>query len=354
MSVLHREGEARARGGSSAASPARTRRSSSTWRRRSGSRRSARRSASPATASSPTSTWSAATASASSPPAAAATAIRSTATSTASRRTSDKGFMPRSAGERGVRRGLPSGHRDDRRRRRRRCGRACLKGGVVSATTKAQTAGGGGRTRVTGFLPPIATPMLDGKLDLDSLNRQLDYLADHVAGYLVGGSVGEVASLTLDERERLMRAGGRARSGGDEARSRSRSRTTALEYTRRLSAGRRRARRRSPDGLVPELLLERPRDADRLLRRGWRSSRPRTSACTTTRIASHTLAHRRGHRGRSPRPPRVTHVKVTDTRSTRSRRCGSETDSRGPRRRRRRALAPARTAAPRARWSPCR
>jgi dihydrodipicolinate synthase/N-acetylneuraminate lyase len=47
--------------------------------------------------------------------------------------------------------------------------------------------------------------MLDGKLDLPSLVRQLDYLADHVAGYLVGGSVGEVASLTLDERETLIR-----------------------------------------------------------------------------------------------------------------------------------------------------
>lgn len=59
---------------------------------------------------------------------------------------------------------------------------------------------------MTGFLPPIATPMRDGKLDVPSLNAQLDYIAEHVAGYLVGGSVGEVASLTLEERERLMRA----------------------------------------------------------------------------------------------------------------------------------------------------
>ena len=61
-------------------------------------------------------------------------------------------------------------------------------------------------TRVTGFLPPIATPLLDGRLDLQSLHRQLDYLGDHVAGYLVGGSVGEVVSLSLDEREQLIRA----------------------------------------------------------------------------------------------------------------------------------------------------
>ncbi len=59
--------------------------------------------------------------------------------------------------------------------------------------------------RVTGFVPPIATPLLDGRLDLPSLERQLDDLAEHVAGYLVGGSVGEVASLTLEERETLMR-----------------------------------------------------------------------------------------------------------------------------------------------------
>ena len=58
---------------------------------------------------------------------------------------------------------------------------------------------------VTGFVPPIATPLLDGRLDLPSLERQLDHLAEHVAGYLVGGSVGEVASLTLEERETLMR-----------------------------------------------------------------------------------------------------------------------------------------------------
>ena len=59
--------------------------------------------------------------------------------------------------------------------------------------------------RVTGFLPPIATPLLDGKLDIPSLHRQLDYIADHVSGYLVGGSVGEVASLTIEERQLLMR-----------------------------------------------------------------------------------------------------------------------------------------------------
>ncbi len=60
--------------------------------------------------------------------------------------------------------------------------------------------------RITGFLPPIATPMQDGKLDIPSLHSQLDYISDHVAGYLVGGSIGEVASLTLEERQHVMRA----------------------------------------------------------------------------------------------------------------------------------------------------
>jgi 4-hydroxy-tetrahydrodipicolinate synthase len=61
------------------------------------------------------------------------------------------------------------------------------------------------RQRITGLLPPIVTPMRDGEMDLDSLRSELDYLAPHVDGYLVGGSLGEVASLTVDERELLMR-----------------------------------------------------------------------------------------------------------------------------------------------------
>jgi 4-hydroxy-tetrahydrodipicolinate synthase len=58
--------------------------------------------------------------------------------------------------------------------------------------------------KVIGFVPPIATPFLDGKIDLDSLKRLLDDLAGSISGVLVGGSVGEAVSLTLDERIRLM------------------------------------------------------------------------------------------------------------------------------------------------------
>lgn len=69
-------------------------------------------------------------------------------------------------------------------------------------------------TRLTGLVPPIATPFRNGALDLPSLDRLIDHLAEHVSGYLVGGSVGEVASLTLEERATLMRAAGRRRPAG--------------------------------------------------------------------------------------------------------------------------------------------
>jgi dihydrodipicolinate synthase/N-acetylneuraminate lyase len=71
---------------------------------------------------------------------------------------------------------------------------------AARSTTRAE-----GATKVTGFVPPIATPFRDGRLDLDSLKRMLEYIAGSVSGVLVGGSVGETASLTLDERMTLMR-----------------------------------------------------------------------------------------------------------------------------------------------------
>jgi 4-hydroxy-tetrahydrodipicolinate synthase len=62
-----------------------------------------------------------------------------------------------------------------------------------------------GRARVTGIVPPIPTPFRDGRLDLDSLRHELDYLMPSVAGYLVGGSTGEYSSLSMDEREQVIR-----------------------------------------------------------------------------------------------------------------------------------------------------
>jgi 4-hydroxy-tetrahydrodipicolinate synthase len=63
----------------------------------------------------------------------------------------------------------------------------------------------GSRMRVTGLVPPIATPFRNGALDLDSLHRLLADLSDHVSGVLVGGSVGEAASMTIEERIIVMR-----------------------------------------------------------------------------------------------------------------------------------------------------
>jgi dihydrodipicolinate synthase/N-acetylneuraminate lyase len=54
--------------------------------------------------------------------------------------------------------------------------------------------------QIEGFIPPIATPMKDGKVDIASLERLVDYLSPHVQGFLVGGSVGENPSLTREER----------------------------------------------------------------------------------------------------------------------------------------------------------
>jgi 4-hydroxy-tetrahydrodipicolinate synthase len=59
--------------------------------------------------------------------------------------------------------------------------------------------------RVTGVLPPIPTPFRDGAVDLDSLKRLVDHLIATVDGFLVGGSTGEAASLTLEERETVIR-----------------------------------------------------------------------------------------------------------------------------------------------------
>ena len=120
-------------------------------------------------------------------------------------------------------------------------------------------------TRLTGFVPPIATPFRDGALDLESLGRLMEYLAEHVSGYLVGGSVGEVPSLTLEERTALMRAAAGQRPAGHSlAVSIS---DNAIANSRILSdlAG-----EIGADVLMlscPELLRQRPAHADRVLRR---------------------------------------------------------------------------------------
>lgn len=73
-------------------------------------------------------------------------------------------------------------------------------------TTHAGVANTHAARRVTGLLPPLVTPFKDGAIDRVSLDRVLDDLAGNVAGVLVGGSVGEVPSLTVEERIELLRA----------------------------------------------------------------------------------------------------------------------------------------------------
>jgi 4-hydroxy-tetrahydrodipicolinate synthase len=59
--------------------------------------------------------------------------------------------------------------------------------------------------RVTGIFPPIPTPLVDGRLDLDSMRRLLDNLFASIDGVMLGGSLGEGASLSIPERETVIR-----------------------------------------------------------------------------------------------------------------------------------------------------
>lgn len=81
----------------------------------------------------------------------------------------------------------------------------------ATSTSRADGAAAGGSRRVTGLLPPLLTPLKDGALDLVSFDRVLDDLAGSVGGVLVGGSVGEVPSLTVEERIALLHAATRRR-----------------------------------------------------------------------------------------------------------------------------------------------
>lgn len=63
------------------------------------------------------------------------------------------------------------------------------------------------RTRhdaLAGNIPTIATPMRDGAVDHDSLRSLLAYIDPFVDGYLTCGSVGEGASLEVEERIDVM------------------------------------------------------------------------------------------------------------------------------------------------------
>jgi 4-hydroxy-tetrahydrodipicolinate synthase len=58
--------------------------------------------------------------------------------------------------------------------------------------------------QITGLIPPIVTPFYEGRLDIGSLQQVVDYVGPVVSGVLVGGSVGEHPSLSLEERITLV------------------------------------------------------------------------------------------------------------------------------------------------------
>lgn len=86
---------------------------------------------------------------------------------------------------------------------------------------------------VAGVVPPIPTPFLDGKVDDTSLRRMLDHLGESIDGVLVGGSTGETPSLTIDERERIIRAVAN-HLNGDRSLAVSIA-DNSIEHTRRLA-----------------------------------------------------------------------------------------------------------------------
>ena len=62
----------------------------------------------------------------------------------------------------------------------------------------------GSKMKISGSLPVIPTPFLNGKIDYDSLLRLLEHLFPELDGYTLGGSTGESVSLSVDERLELM------------------------------------------------------------------------------------------------------------------------------------------------------
>jgi len=180
----------------------------------------------------------------------------------------------------------------------------------VNATTEKVDPGNAARVRVTGFLPPIVTPMRDGRIDVASLGRQLDYLHDHVAGYLVGGSVGEVASLTIAEREELMRACA-AHAGGTRRLAVSIS-DNSIEHSRQLAAV---AAEINADLMMASCPNYFANDRAMLIEYfGALAEMAPIDICLYDNpIASHTLLSIADLAAIAEAVPQVSHVKVTDT-----------------------------------------
>jgi 4-hydroxy-tetrahydrodipicolinate synthase len=165
-------------------------------------------------------------------------------------------------------------------------------------------------TKLTGFVPPIATPLRDGALDLESLGRIIDHLAEHVSGYLVGGSVGEVASLTRDERVALMREAARRRPAGH---------TLAVSISDNAIANSRQLSDAAGEAGADVLMLSCPNyfaNTRQMLIEYFGAVGEFASAdiCLYDNpLASHTVLSIADIASIAAAVPRVTHIKVTDT-----------------------------------------
>jgi len=169
----------------------------------------------------------------------------------------------------------------------------------------------GSKARVTGLVPPIATPFRDGALDLDSLQRLLDDLSDHVSGVLVGGSVGEAASLTIDERITVMREVNRGLDRERQYLAVSIS-DNSIEYSRELAyvAGELGAE-------VAMVSCPNYFTNDNAMLEAYFAALSDFTPCDLclydNPIASHTTLSIQDIVGLTVAAPRLTHVKVTDT-----------------------------------------
>lgn len=165
-------------------------------------------------------------------------------------------------------------------------------------------------TRVTGLLPPIATPLRDGRLDTPSLHAMLDDLAGHVSGVLVGGSVGEVVSLTVEERIELMREV--AAHSGDSMDLAVSVGDNSIENTRRLAAEAAEIGAKLLVVAVPNYFANGVAMLQEYL--GRLSEDVTVDLCLYDNpVANHTPLSVDDIAALADSTPRLTHVKVTDT-----------------------------------------
>jgi len=175
---------------------------------------------------------------------------------------------------------------------------------AATSTTSGETA-----KKVTGFVPPVATPFQGGRLDVDSLKRMLEYIAGSVSGVLLGGSVGETASLTIEERVTLMREAAAQSDGQFLAVSIS---DNVMEHSRRLSDA-------AGEVGADLLMVSCPNyyTNDRAMLEAYFAALSEFASADLclydNPIASHTTLSVDDIVALTKAAPRLTHIKVTDT-----------------------------------------